>query len=534
MFYFDLLYPNAEKRQLGRKNMIVGEKLIQDLQLEELVLNGVIGKEEYDMLYTETLYLPSDREVITFRQDILKDLADNPSFIKKCMDFCGRLKDNVPRKRVNIWESSEPVYKILQEHISVLRENCLTICAVDFKAAFQSETLVRLVEFLGEEVYKNRLKEIIGLLEEVLDAKALGYQVEYTYGQVMDRVIIKDLFQENRYVIKEKGMLKRKTADEDYLISAEGNLILRNNMNEIYAKTIVKLCDFASRLNGAIVGAFKKMRQELSYYQAGIKLLAMYRRMGVPACMPQIVKGCGGFLEFRQLYPVRLLAKCNAGCGTEQPCKIQGNDYKNDRGKIAVITGFNSGGKTTFLQGLGTAQIFLQLGFFVPARFCRAAAAPYIGSLFANVEDIRTVHGKLEQELVEIREMAGQLKDGSLILMNEILSTTSEEEGTDIMAEVLGAFSHTHSNILFVTHLSRLASLVREGVLTLADGEKAVNYVTKRCREEEKKFQKTYRIEPGWPEKDSCEEQFMNESIEETLSNYFPEATKVAVTENKK
>jgi len=492
MFYFDLLYPNEEKRQQDRRNVHINENLIQDLQLKELVENSVISREEYDVLCAEILYLPTDREVITFRQEILTDLTENPMFIKNCLDFCSHLKDNVPRKRVNIWESSEPVHKILQEHIAVLRANYLTVCSANLKAAFRSETLSRLVEFLEGEEYNARLEEIIGLLEEVLAAGAVGYQVKYTYGQAMDMVTVQRLFRENSYIWKEKGILKWKTADEDYLISAEGNLILRNNLNEIYSKTLVKLCDFASRLNGALVGAFKRMRQELMYYQAGVKLLSMYRKLGIPACIPRAESGRDGCMEFIELYPVRLLAKCSRDWCSGHILEIQNNDYVNEKGKIGVITGCNSGGKTTFLQALGTAQVFLQLGFFVPARSCRANAAPYIGSLFSNVEDIQTVHGKLEQELMEIRQLAESLKEGSLILMNEILSTTSEEEGTELMAEVLGAFSRTHSNILFVTHLSRLASLVQEGSLALAEGERAVNYVTKQ--------QETHRIEPGIPQ----------------------------------
>ncbi len=501
MFYFDLLYPSKEKRQQGMEGVKVGGNLIHDLQLEELVLDGTVSRIEYDILCDEIEHLPSDREVIAFRQEICKDLAENPSFIIGCMEFCSRLTDNVPRKRVSIWGACEPVHKILQEHISVLQQNYLTICSANLKAEFRSDTLNRLVGFLGEDTYKVKLKEVIGLLEEVLDAGAVGYQVEYTCGQVMNRVEIQRLFPENYYMLKEKGVLKRKVVDGDYLISGEGNLILRNNMNEIYAKTVVKLCDLASRINGAIVGAFQKMRQELTYYQAGIKLLDMYRRLGVPSCMPQIEVGRGCFLEFGQLYPVGLLSKCGTDLEPGQPCGVQGNDYGSDRGKISIITGCNSGGKTTFLQAIGSAQILMQLGFFVPAGFYRASAAPYIGSLFANVEDIRTVHGKLEQELVDIREMAGHLREGSMVLMNEILSSTSEEEGADIMGEVLGAFSHTHSHLLFVTHLSRLAHLVQAGSLTLADGEHGVNYVAKQGYEDGG-IRKSYRIEPGDPERE--------------------------------
>ncbi len=510
MYDFDLLYPSAEKRRQGRRGVRVGEKLVQDLQLEELLGNGVLGKTEYEALCEEIKYLPWDREVIVFRQRILQDLIDNPAFIRNCMDFGSRLKDNVPRKRVNVWESSEPVHKVLQEHINLLKENYLVICSADLKGVFRSDVLSRMADFLDGKEHKARLQEVIGLLEEVLDAGALEYQAEYRFGQALDTVLIQRLFQENSYICKEKGVLRRKVVDEDYLISAEGNLVLRNNLNEIYAKTLVKLCDLASRINSALVGAFKQIRRELAYYQAGIRLLSLYRRMDIPACIPEIEVRQIACMEYLELYPVRLLAKSSGKAGSGKSLDIQGNDYRNELGKIGIVTGTNSGGKTTFLQALGTAQVFLQLGFFVPARFCRASAAPYIGSLFAGMEDIHTVHGKLEQELVEIRKTAGRLKEGSLILMNEILSTTSEEEGTQIMAEVLGAFSETHSNLLFATHLSRLAVLAQEGTLGLAKGEKAVNYVAGVEKGGDGDLQRTYRIKPGTPLKNIYEKEFLD------------------------
>ena len=508
MFCFDLLYPDEKKRQEGRRTGKVNEKLIRDLQLEELVANQIISQKEYEVLCSEIPFLPSDREVIVFRQEILKDLADNASFIRSYVDFCSSLRDNVPGKRVNIWESGEPVYKKLQEHVDILRINYLAVCSANLKAVFRSKTLAGLAEFVEGEECKTRLQEIIALLEAFLDAGAVSFTVKYTYGQVMESVKVQQLFPENRYVMKEKGILKRKTVDLEQLISAEGNLILRNNLNEIYAKTVVKLCDVASRLNGVFVSAFKRAEQDLMYYQAGIKILNLYRSLGVPVCVPGIKAGYEGHISCFNLYPVRLLARCSKshvpGCSLE----IQGNDYGNDKGRISIITGSNSGGKTTFLQALGTAQLFAQLGFCVPARSFQVCAAPYIGSLFANAEDICTIHGKLEQELVEIREAAEHLKAGSLILMNEIMSTTSEEEGTNLMAEVLRAFSRTHSNVIFVTHLSRLADLAQKGELLLEEGESAVNYVAVRRREEDGSVRKTYRIEAGRPDRNIYEEEF--------------------------
>ncbi len=508
MVWFDLLYPSEEKWEQGKAGERVSASLAHDLQLERMVEDHVLDREEFAGLCQELEHLPVDREVILFRQEVLQDLIHNPHFLDKCSDFCKRLKNNVPTKR-NIWNPAEPVYKNLEEHIGILEANYHALCTANLGAdtEFKSGALAQLAYFLENNEYKDRLREIIGLLKEILTAGAVRYLPEYTFGQVMESVVIQGLSRENTYVTKEKGLLKKTVVDRDYLIPAD-NIILSNNMEEIYSKTIVRLCDFASRLNSTIVNAFRRIQREVPYYRAGIRLYEMYRGRELQPCLPQVEEGCGAGMEFTNLYPAHLLAR-------KPVDEIQSNSYSNKEGRIAVITGHNSGGKTTFLQAVGTAQIMMQLGFFVPADFYRASAAAFICSLYAGNEDADTIYGKLEQELMAVKTAAARLKEGSLLLMNEIFATTSEKEGADIAAEVLHAFSHTHSHIIFVTHLKGLADMVEDKKLALADGEYAVNYVTEQKEQTEqiegtkqaegtgagvKRVKKTYRIVKGHPE----------------------------------
>lgn len=527
MVWFDLLYPSEEKWEQGKAGGKVSASLAHDLQLERLVEDHVLNREEYEEICQELDHLPVDREVILFRQEVLQDLIHNPHFLDKCNDFCKKLKNTVPTKR-DIWNPADPVYKNLEEHIGILETNYHAICTANMGAdtKFKSDALVQLANFLEGNEYRDSLREIIGLLKELLEAGAVRYRPEYTFGQVMESVVIQGLSRENKYVMKEKGLLKKTVVDRDYLIPAD-NIILSNNMEEIYSKTIVRLCDFASRLNGTIVNAFRRIQKEIPYYRAGIRLYEMYHGLELRPCLPQVKEGCGADMEFGNLYPAHLLRR--------KPIdEIQSNSYSNKEGKIAIITGHNSGGKTTFLQAVGTAQIMMQLGFFVPADFYKASAASFICSLYAGNEDADTIYGKLEQELMAIKTAAGTIKEGSLLLMNEIFATTSEREGADIAAEVLHAFSHTHSHMIFVTHLKCLADMVEDKKLALADGEHAVNYVTEQKEQTEqtggaetitetgadvKKIIKTYRIVKGRPEAGIFEKELFDKYFGTVLGN---------------
>ncbi len=512
MIEFDLLYPDEKTRQAQREGVRVSDSLIHDLLFDELCTDLRLRREEYEQLCEEVRNLPEDREVILFRQSVLRDLTEDPAFLEGCLEICGRLRDDVPRRNLNIWESSqEPLHKRLEEYLALLEGNLqvLQSAHLELRKAPRSQVLARIAHFLEAGEAQERLREIIGILREVLDAGAVEYDVDYGWGGAMNKVWIARLYPENTYMRKEKGFLKKKAIDEECLISTEGDLVLRNNLEEIYRKTLVRLCDFAARLNGAVVRPFHRIRNSLFFYQTGIRLLALYRELGVPYCLPEVGEKGEGRMEATNLLPLRLLAKCHSQGNPGGVAGIRGNDYSNVDGRIAVITGFNSGGKTTFLQALGCAQVLTQLGFPVPAVSYRASAVPYIGTLFAGTEDTRAVHGRLEQELVQIRTMAGQLRRGSLVLFNEILSSTSEAEGSVILSEVLGAFSRTHSHLVFVTHLSRLADWAEDGKLELAEGERALNYVTEQLMDAEGGVRKTFGIVRGRPEKEIYERELV-------------------------
>ena len=58
------------------------------------------------------------------------------------------------------------------------------------------------------------------------------------------------------------------------------------------------------------------------------------------------------------------------------------------RGKsLVIITGANSGGKSTFLRSVGLAQLMMQCGMFVTARILRASVCQQIFTHFIREED---------------------------------------------------------------------------------------------------------------------------------------------------
>lgn len=507
MEYFDLLYPSEEKRIQGRKKSI-SKSLLSDLQMHELVKNGLIEETDYQFLMTEMEYLPTDPEIIQYRQTILLDLIRNPIFMNEFENLCTTLREKVTDKKYDIWEPATPIYKNLLEYIRVLSLNkhILFNTKLTIEHEMESDLFRNVLDFLQTEDYSKALSEIITQMKSVLESDAIQYRVSYAYGKVIQYLEI-DVVHSDQVAptIKKRGLLKKNIVNDSNLISAD-NIILSNNLNEMYTKTIIKLCELAARINNVIVLPLKKMAKELRYYRIAIKIYNLCNEARIHQCMPDLTQRSRGRLAINQLCPLQLFQP-------RMQRSLTTNDYSNEDGKIAIITGANSGGKTIFIQSLGIAQIFMQLGYFVPAMSYDADVMNYIGSLFTNIEDVDTIHGKLEQELVDVKEIAKELKPNSMLLMNEILATTSEKEAAQIMAEIIRAFSVSESNILCATHMCSFAEMVEDKTLILESGQKAINYIAEQRVDENNKRYNTYHIIKGKPNRIMWEDELIQKYI---------------------
>ena len=122
-----------------------------------------------------------------------------------------------------------------------------------------------------------------------------------------------------------------------------------------------------------------------------------------------------------------------------------------------MITGANAGGKSTFLRSLGLAQLMLQAGMFVTAGSFRASVRGGVFTHFEREEDPSMTHGKLDEELSRMREIADAIAPTSLLLCNESFASTNEREGSEIARHVIRAMVEAGVAVGYVTHLYDLA-----------------------------------------------------------------------------
>ena len=141
---------------------------------------------------------------------------------------------------------------------------------------------------------------------------------------------------------------------------------------------------------------------------------------------------------------------------------IVGNDLKADGRDFVIITGANTGGKTTFLRSVGLAQLMMQCGMFVGAESFSANMCTHIFTHFVREEDVTMKSGKLDEELSRFSSIVDKITQDALVLFNESFSATNEREGSEIARQITSALLEKRVKIFYVTHLYDFAHSIYE------------------------------------------------------------------------
>jgi len=142
---------------------------------------------------------------------------------------------------------------------------------------------------------------------------------------------------------------------------------------------------------------------------------------------------------------------------------------------LALITGPNMGGKSTYLRQTALISILAQTGSFVPAQ---RAILPVIDRVFTRIgasDNLAMGRSTFMVEMTETSQILNTATPNSLILLDEIGRGTSTFDGLSIAwAVVEHIHQKTRAKTLFATHyheLTELADLL-PGVVNLHVGVK--------------------------------------------------------------
>src|SRR5947209_13887976 len=142
-------------------------------------------------------------------------------------------------------------------------------------------------------------------------------------------------------------------------------------------------------------------------------------------------------------------------------CDLSGDG--EDAGRIAIITGPNMAGKSTYLRQNAVIAVLAQTGSYVPAKGARLGVVDRLFSRVGAADDLARGRSTFMVEMVETAAILNQATARSLVILDEIGRGTATFDGLSI---AWATMEHLHegnrSRALFATHFHELTELAKQ------------------------------------------------------------------------
>jgi DNA mismatch repair protein MutS len=139
------------------------------------------------------------------------------------------------------------------------------------------------------------------------------------------------------------------------------------------------------------------------------------------------------------------------------------NDTALAAGEVALVTGPNMAGKSTYMRQVALCVLLCQIGGFVPARTARLPIVDRIFTRVGAADDIAGGRSTFMREMDELATILREATSRSLVIVDEVGRGTSTTDGRAIAR---AAGEHLHEAVgartLFATHYHELTDLATE------------------------------------------------------------------------
>ena len=278
--------------------------------------------------------------------------------------------------------------------------------------------------------------------------KVFGYYIEVSksfVSQVPERFIRKQtLTTGERYITEELKTIENQILGaEEKVVNLEYNAFVE--IRTEIAKNIKRLQKTANVVSTLdVLTSFAQVAEDMNY------------------CMP-VVKDDGIINIKEGRHPV---IEKMIGSGNFVP-----NDtYLDKEGdRLAIITGPNMAGKSTYMRQVALITLMAQVGSFVPATEAQIGVVDKIFTRVGASDDLSMGQSTFMVEMTEVATILKEATENSLVILDEIGRGTSTYDGLSIawaVAEYIANKEKCGAKTLFATHYHELIELAdkQEGI----------------------------------------------------------------------
>ena len=142
---------------------------------------------------------------------------------------------------------------------------------------------------------------------------------------------------------------------------------------------------------------------------------------------------------------------------------IENDSYLDSKDhRLAIITGPNMAGKSTYMRQVALITLMAQIGSFVPATDAHIGVVDKIFTRVGASDDLAMGESTFMVEMMEVANILKNATENSLVILDEIGRGTSTYDGLSIAWAVAEYISKIKAKTLFATHYHELTKLENE------------------------------------------------------------------------
>jgi DNA mismatch repair ATPase MutS len=440
----------------------------RDLNLDQIVNAVTTGRDEYNL--EPFFYTPLDNlAAITYRYEIVRDL-ENKELFNSIKSFSTQIRS--ARDQLSIADKAS--YKCEKEGwfleaVGIYGTAVEKLLRDLRQLNPKSRGLLGLQQYLTDYVASAGFRK---LLAEARRLKTELLAIRYCLRMRGKRITVCDYNSEADYntTIEDIFAKFKRDAVKDY----RANFRTSETMNQVEGMILERVAllhpsifsalnDFCARNQDFSEKTIIDFEREIQFYVAWLEYVEKFRRAGLRFCYPQ-VSDASKVITSYESFDLSLADKL-VGDNALPVC----NDFVlNGTERIFVVTGPNQGGKTTFARTVGQLHYLACLGCLVPGQEARLFLFDKLFTHFEREEDVTSLRGKLEDDLLRIQQILGQATSNSLIIINEIFSSTTLQDAVYLSRRILEDISKLDALTVCVTFLDELSSLNEKTVSMVA------------------------------------------------------------------
>ncbi|MGH3187921.1 MAG: MutS-related protein [Streptosporangiaceae bacterium] len=437
--------------------------LFGDLNLDQIFAAVAAGRDSYDLAPFFLIPL-RDAQAVQYRHEVQRDLADE-ALRAAVAEFAARMRDM--RKHLAQAKKLRNKYQKERWFLDAAGIYCRTVGALaDALAGIElgSSGFTAFRDYLQGYIKSaaftglaDDVDEVTGTLAAVRycitikgnKVRVARYEGEADYSEQVRQTFAKFAGAQAKDSAKDYRVGLREWPDMDHVEARILALAAR-----LFPDAFAALDDFCARHAAYLDHTIRVFDREVQFYAAYADFIAPMKAAGLDFCYPAVSTDSKE-VSARDTFDLALAAKLMPGA----TAVVRNDFHLAGPERILVVTGPNHGGKTTFARAFGQLHYLASLGYPVPASQAGLFLPDRVFTHFEREEDLATLRGKLEDELVRIREVLDQATGDSVVVMNESFASTTLRDAQFVGEQVLNRMAALGLLGVYVTFVDELASL---------------------------------------------------------------------------